>query len=1080
MGGRAGRRADGEAEFDELAGDLDGALLVGVLDAEENITLRRERGLGGHLGFGKGHAEIVVHAHDFAGRAHLGAEHDGGAGEAREGEHGLLHAPMFGLQFAREAEVLKFFAGHDLRGNFRQRHADGLRDEGHGARRAGVDLEHVELVALHRELHVHQADDFERLGERVSRLAHGLPHLGGERVRRHHHRCVSRMHAGKLDVLQHTADDRGLAVAEAVDVELHGVLQKFVDEHGLARHDLERLPDDRLELILAVDDEHPAAAEHERRAEQHGETDLVRERQRLRLIERGAVGRLQEFQLVEHGGEKLPILGEVDTLGRGANDVHAVRLQAGGEVERRLPAELHDGAGAFLLFVDLEHVLERERLEVKSVGRIVVGRNRFGIRVDHHGLVADLAQCEARVHTTVIELDALANAVGAAADNHDLRLRRGDDLVFVAVARVVVRRERLELRGAGVDETERREHARGLAVRAHRVEIGLEKMRELRVGKTKLLRATQRGGVDGRERKFPQRLLHLVQLAQLVQEPRVDLREIEDLRDGVAGAESVAEKVDALGVGRAEFLPDGFVVGHLVATVLAAAAPAARAGLERTQAFLERLLERAADGHGLTDGLHRGGERGVGAEKFLEREARDLRDDVVDGRLEARGGQPRDVIAQLVERVADGELGGDLRDGETGGLGGERRGARHARIHLDHDLPAGRRINGELDVGAAGRDADLANDGERRVAHHLKFLVGERHRRCDRDRVAGVHAHRVEVLDGTDDDALVLVVAHDLHLVFLPAEQAFLDEHLVRRGNFEAAGRDLLEFIAVVGDAAAGAAEREAGADDERESTDEVGRLARLVHGVHGHRLRDIEADPEHALLEEFAVLALLDRVGLGPDHLDAVFFENARVVELHRKIERGLAAEGREERGGAFAHDDFLENVERERLDVGDVGKLRIGHDRGRIGVHQNDFVALFLERLARLSAGVIELASLPDDDGASADDQNRLKVGAFGHGRRFRRELRAPKHAASGKRCDHAPRCRAGRAVCVGPARERPPNGPARQPPIPDRLNPIARDRRRAPGRPWLGRRRRRGAHGRHTVFLARRDNRPARART
>jgi hypothetical protein len=41
----------------------------------------------------------------------------------------------------------------------------------------------------------------------------------------------------------------------------------------------------------------------------------------------------------------------------------------------------------------------------------------------------------------------------------------------------------------------------------------------------------------------------------------------------------------------------------------------------------------------------------------------------------------------------------------------------------------------------------------------------------DGDRVAGVHAHRVEVLDGADDDAVVLVVAHDLHLEFLPAEQ---------------------------------------------------------------------------------------------------------------------------------------------------------------------------------------------------------------------------------------------------------------------------------------------------------------------
>jgi hypothetical protein len=57
-------------------------------------------------------------------------------------------------------------------------------------------------------------------------------------------------------------------------------------------------------------------------------------------------------------------------------------------------------------------------------------------------------------------------------------------------------------------------------------------------------------------------------------------------------------------------------------------------------------------------------------------------------------------------------------------------------------------------------------------------------------------------------------------------------------------------------------------------------------------RLGHVEADGEHALLEELAVLALVDGLGLGADHLDAVFFEDAGLVELHRGVERGLAAE--------------------------------------------------------------------------------------------------------------------------------------------------------------------------------------------
>ena len=42
---------------------------------------------------------------------------------------------------------------------------------------------------------------------------------------------------------------------------------------------------------------------------------------------------------------------------------------------------------------------------------------------------------------------------------------------------------------------------------------------------------------------------------------------------------------------------------------------------------------------------------------------------------------------------------------------------------------------------------------------------------------------------------------------------------------------------------------------------------------------------------------------------------------------------------------------------------------------------IALFAQRLAGLRAGIVELAGLPDDDRAGADDQNCVDVGAAGH---------------------------------------------------------------------------------------------------
>jgi len=61
---------------------------------------------------------------------------------------------------------------------------------------------------------------------------------------------------------------------------------------------------------------------------------------------------------------------------------------------------------------DVHHVFERERLEVEAVRSVVVGGNRLRVAVDHDGLDARLLEREGRVHARVVELDALADAVG--------------------------------------------------------------------------------------------------------------------------------------------------------------------------------------------------------------------------------------------------------------------------------------------------------------------------------------------------------------------------------------------------------------------------------------------------------------------------------------------------------------------------------------------------------------------------------------------------------------------------------------------------------------------------------------------
>ena len=228
-------------------------------------------------------------------------------------------------------------------------------------------------------------------------------------------------------------------------------------------------------------------------------------------------------------------------------------------------------------------------------------------------------------------------------------------------------------------------------------------------------------------------------------------------------------------------------------------------------------------------------------------------------------------------------------------------------------------------------------------------------------------------------------VAHHLHLVLFPAEHRFLDQHLGGRRGVDAALDDLDELLLVVGDAAAGAAERERRPDDRRQA-DIVERLQRLDQRLDLMRARRRKPDLRHRLAEQLAVFRLVDRFGGGADHGDAEFFEDAHAAQRQRGVERGLPAHGRQQREAAgqdvaFLLDDLGDDFRRDRLDVGGVGQVRIGHDGGRIGIDQDDPVALGLERLAGLRAGIVELASLADDDRSRADDEDRGDVGPSGH---------------------------------------------------------------------------------------------------
>ena len=799
------------------------------------------------------------------------------------------------------------------------------------------------------------------------------------------------MHASFLDMLHDAADIQLLAIEQRVDVDFHGILQELVDKQrgrqtagddGVGLGFLQCAIDVLAQLGVVVDNFHATAAEHVARTDQHRVSDGVRGLAGLVQAQRGAVARRVHVGLLQHLAEELTVFGQINGFRRGAENRNACGLQSGGQGQRGLAAELDDDAldRTHLLFglVDLEHVFEGERLEIQTVGHVVIGRHGLRVAVNHDRVIV-LAQFLHGVHTGVVELDALADAVRTGAeDDHGLAVAR-TQLGLIRVAGVVVRGCRVEFGGASVDCLEHRAEV----VRPTQLTDGVlalvsqtAQVRDLQVGQAGELRLLQ---------QLPGKLFcvldfqrSLVDERELADEPRVDLGGREDLLFGGASPQGTLNlQITVLG----RHLDGVEQLGNLVLGRLVTIPVEAHVTLvDGAHSLTKRLLEVARESHGLADGLHGGGQRRIGARELLERETRHLGDHVVDGRLEAGRRGLGDVVLDLVQRVAEGQLGGDLGDREAGGLGSQRGGTGHARVHLDDDDTAGVRVDGELDVAAAGVDAHATDDGDADVTQLLVFAVGQGEDRCHGDGVAGVHADRVDVFDRADDHDIVLLVAHQLEFVFLPAFDAFLDQHLVGRGIVDAGAGDAVQLVFVVRDAGAETTHGEARTDHQRVA-ELLGDLVDFLKGMRDVGAGGFGAGLLHDLLEEFAVLATIDGVKGRADQLDVVLLEHARLAQRHGRVQRGLSAQRRQQRVRTFLGDDLLEDRGGDRLDVGGVGHFRIGHDGGRVGIDQNDPNALFAQHATGLGARIIEFRGLADHDRTGADDHHGLDVCALRH---------------------------------------------------------------------------------------------------
>ena len=236
------------------------------------------------------------------------------------------------------------------------------------------------------------------------------------------------------------ATNTRLAIGDHVDVDLDRVLQVAIDQDRPELGELRRRRHELAELGGVVHDPHGPAAEHVGGADHQRKADRARAR-------RSASSRSWQMSFSgwrrpsrrSSSWKRCAVLGQIDRIGRGAEDRHAGIGERLGELERGLAAELDDHpaqlAAARLDAHDLEHVLGGQRLEIQPVGGVVVGRDGLGVAVDHDRLDARLGEPEHGVHAAVVELDPLADPVRSAAQDDHLAPLARRRLAFRAACR---------------------------------------------------------------------------------------------------------------------------------------------------------------------------------------------------------------------------------------------------------------------------------------------------------------------------------------------------------------------------------------------------------------------------------------------------------------------------------------------------------------------------------------------------------------------------------------------------------------------------------------------------------------------
>ena len=202
------------------------------------------------------------------------------------------------------------------------------------------------------------------------------------------------MNTGGLDVFHYAHHVEILSVEDGIDLGFLASIEEVIDQDLIAGDVFEQTDHGFFYFFIVDHNAHALSAEHITRTNQHWVSHFIRYFDGVIDRPGRTVFRVRNIEGFQHVAESAAVFGDVQTIERGADDLDAFFGQALGEFECGLSAELYDHAFRFLVFDNLPQMLPIHGFEIKFIGHVEIGRDRFGIAIHHDGFVAALLDGE--------------------------------------------------------------------------------------------------------------------------------------------------------------------------------------------------------------------------------------------------------------------------------------------------------------------------------------------------------------------------------------------------------------------------------------------------------------------------------------------------------------------------------------------------------------------------------------------------------------------------------------------------------------------------------------------------------------